>query len=294
MWRFRGSPHYIDQQGDRLGVSKILTDRARHNQEMYRVSVLVGQLCERYHRTPKDGGLRDRVSGRTGADPGHARPVRARIGETPRPGGRRPGDRRRGPPGLRARPPGASFPGPLRLRRPAGARQTSSPIKAHRRPRTRNRNTRRQIMAYITPSRQRARRSPSSRRVVRQGHLENLIAANLNGTAAPGAADALGTGGHRRSARGGHVLPQDHRDQWHRRDHGEPRGLVHGHRGPDPEGHIPDAPGRQHGPQRVSRDGQRQREVLYASGITAGTYSLSVAVPSNSFAVPVRRRTPRG
>ncbi len=56
MWRFRGSPHYIDQQGNRLGVSKILTDRARHNSEMYRVSVLVGQLCERYHRTPKDGG----------------------------------------------------------------------------------------------------------------------------------------------------------------------------------------------------------------------------------------------
>ncbi|MGP0063534.1 MAG: hypothetical protein ACLQGP_08050 [Isosphaeraceae bacterium] len=56
MWRFRGSPHYIDQQGNRLGVSKILTDQARHNQEMYRVSVLVGQLCERYYRTPKDGG----------------------------------------------------------------------------------------------------------------------------------------------------------------------------------------------------------------------------------------------
>jgi hypothetical protein len=56
MWRFRGSPHYIDQQGDRLGVSRILTDRARHNQEMYRVSILVGQLCERYYRTPKDGG----------------------------------------------------------------------------------------------------------------------------------------------------------------------------------------------------------------------------------------------
>ncbi len=56
MWRYRGSPHYIDQQGDRLGVSKILTDRARHNSEMYRVSVLIGQLCERYHRTPKDGG----------------------------------------------------------------------------------------------------------------------------------------------------------------------------------------------------------------------------------------------
>ena len=56
MWRFRGSPHYIDQQGDRLGVPKILTDRARHNPEIYRVSVLIGQLCERYHRAPKDNG----------------------------------------------------------------------------------------------------------------------------------------------------------------------------------------------------------------------------------------------
>jgi hypothetical protein len=56
MWRFRGSPHYIDQQGDRLGVPKILTDRARHNPEIYRVSVLIGQLCERYHRAPKHGG----------------------------------------------------------------------------------------------------------------------------------------------------------------------------------------------------------------------------------------------
>jgi hypothetical protein len=53
MWRFRGSPHYIEQQGARLGVSKTLVDRARHNSEIYRVSVLAGQLCERYHRAPK-------------------------------------------------------------------------------------------------------------------------------------------------------------------------------------------------------------------------------------------------
>ena len=54
MWRFRGSPHYIDQQGERLGVPKILTDRARHNPEIYRVSVLIGQLCERYHRSRRE------------------------------------------------------------------------------------------------------------------------------------------------------------------------------------------------------------------------------------------------
>ena len=56
MWRFRGTPYYLDAQGERLGLSKVLTDRARHNPEVYRVSVLLGQLCERYHRAPKEGG----------------------------------------------------------------------------------------------------------------------------------------------------------------------------------------------------------------------------------------------
>jgi hypothetical protein len=56
MWRFRGTPHYLDAQGDRLGLSKVLTDRARHNPEVYRVSVLLGQLCERYHRAPRQEG----------------------------------------------------------------------------------------------------------------------------------------------------------------------------------------------------------------------------------------------
>jgi hypothetical protein len=56
MWRFRGTPYYLDAQGERLGLSKVLTDRARHNPEVYRVSVLLGQLCERYHRASKEGG----------------------------------------------------------------------------------------------------------------------------------------------------------------------------------------------------------------------------------------------
>ena len=56
MWRFRGTPYYLDAQGERLGLSKALTDRARHNPEVYRVSVLLGQLCERYHRASKEGG----------------------------------------------------------------------------------------------------------------------------------------------------------------------------------------------------------------------------------------------
>jgi hypothetical protein len=54
VWRFRGTPHYLDAQGDRLGLSKTQVDRARTNPEIHRVSTLLGQLCERYHRAPKD------------------------------------------------------------------------------------------------------------------------------------------------------------------------------------------------------------------------------------------------
>jgi hypothetical protein len=54
MWRFRGLPHYLDAQGERLGISKVLIDRARHNAEAHRISVLLGQLAERYHRLPRE------------------------------------------------------------------------------------------------------------------------------------------------------------------------------------------------------------------------------------------------
>jgi len=74
MWRFRGSPHYIDQQGDRLGVPKILTDRARHNPEIYRVSILTGQLCERYHRAPKDNN-------RAAVSPAELAQIRGTLGQ---------------------------------------------------------------------------------------------------------------------------------------------------------------------------------------------------------------------
>lgn len=56
MWRFRGSPHYLDAQAARLGLPKVLADRARHNSEIYRVQVLVSQLCERYHAARKEDG----------------------------------------------------------------------------------------------------------------------------------------------------------------------------------------------------------------------------------------------
>jgi hypothetical protein len=56
MWRYRGTPHYLAQQAGRLGVSQVLADRARNNPEIYRCSVLLSQLCERYHRARKEDG----------------------------------------------------------------------------------------------------------------------------------------------------------------------------------------------------------------------------------------------
>jgi hypothetical protein len=56
MWRYRGTPPYLGQQAKRLGISQVLADRARHNQEIHRASVLLAQLCERYHRARKLDG----------------------------------------------------------------------------------------------------------------------------------------------------------------------------------------------------------------------------------------------
>jgi hypothetical protein len=56
LWRFRGTPHYLGQQTQRLGVTQVLADRARNNPEIYRVSVLLSQLCERYHKARKEDG----------------------------------------------------------------------------------------------------------------------------------------------------------------------------------------------------------------------------------------------
>jgi NAD(P)-dependent dehydrogenase (short-subunit alcohol dehydrogenase family) len=56
LWRYRGTPHYLAQQALRLGMTPVLADRARSNQEIYRVSVLLAQLCERYHKARKEDG----------------------------------------------------------------------------------------------------------------------------------------------------------------------------------------------------------------------------------------------
>ena len=56
MWHYRGTPHFLDAQAKRLGLSRVLTDRARNNPEIYRCSVLLAQLCERYHKARKEHG----------------------------------------------------------------------------------------------------------------------------------------------------------------------------------------------------------------------------------------------
>jgi hypothetical protein len=56
MWRFRGTPHYLAAQAKRLGITQVLADKARHNPEIYRLAVLLAQLCERYHKVPKEDG----------------------------------------------------------------------------------------------------------------------------------------------------------------------------------------------------------------------------------------------
>src|ERR1700675_2604014 len=56
MWRFRGTPPYLTAQAKRLGISQVLADRARHNPEIHRATVLLGQLCERCHRARKEDG----------------------------------------------------------------------------------------------------------------------------------------------------------------------------------------------------------------------------------------------
>ncbi len=56
LWRFRGLPHYMAAQGDRLSLPRILTDRTRHNAEGHKVSALLAQLCDRYHKARKEDG----------------------------------------------------------------------------------------------------------------------------------------------------------------------------------------------------------------------------------------------
>ncbi len=55
-YHYRGVPSFLDVQAKRLGISPVLRDRARHNKEIYHLSVLLAQLCERYHKARKENG----------------------------------------------------------------------------------------------------------------------------------------------------------------------------------------------------------------------------------------------
>jgi hypothetical protein len=53
MWRFKGTPHYLNEQAKRLGVSQVLADRARNNPEIYRCALLLAKLQDCFQRKPK-------------------------------------------------------------------------------------------------------------------------------------------------------------------------------------------------------------------------------------------------
>lgn len=56
LWHFRGTPEFLHRQADRLRSTHHLADLARHNKEIYRISILLNQLCERYHKARKENG----------------------------------------------------------------------------------------------------------------------------------------------------------------------------------------------------------------------------------------------
>jgi len=56
VYRFKGTPFYLDRQAERLGLPRVLTDRARHNKEIHEIATLLGQLCERWHQARKLAG----------------------------------------------------------------------------------------------------------------------------------------------------------------------------------------------------------------------------------------------
>ncbi len=144
-------------------------------------------------------------------------------------------------------------------------------------------------MAYISPS---ITASGTTFAQLQAGgaskHLENLIAANLNGTQAPSAAPTVsvsGTGGL--LAAGSYYLKIT-----------ETNGIGETTASPESAqfnvtaGQIPTVtfPTLQVG--NIARNvyltpagGASGSEVLYADGITAGTYGLSAVAPSSSFAV---------
>ena len=93
----------------RLGITQVLVDRARHNQEIYRVQVLLSQLCERYHKARKEDGRPVLHMTELAQIKGTLQQCRAGILQAPRPGRRRGRDDRRSLPGFRDQQPDRHF-----------------------------------------------------------------------------------------------------------------------------------------------------------------------------------------
>ena len=111
-------PTISSQQAVRLGITQVLADRARNNQEIYRVSVLLAQLCERYHKARKEDGRPvlprpelDQVRGTLHQAEQECAKLHALAGDRGR-------DDRRGLPGFRARAAARHFAVLSRLRHP--------------------------------------------------------------------------------------------------------------------------------------------------------------------------------
>ncbi len=120
------------------------------------------------------------------------------------------------------------------------------------------------------------------------GLLERLIAANFPGTAAPGAPTLSATGG---GTSGGNLAAGTYYIKVT-----ETNGIGETTAGPEvsvtiASGNIPQVTFAALQAGNVARNvyvgTASGAEVLYASGITAGTFNLSAAIPTSSYAVPV-------
>jgi len=120
------------------------------------------------------------------------------------------------------------------------------------------------------------------------GQLERLIAANLLGTAAPGAPTLSPTGG---GTSGGNLTPGTYYVKVT-----ETNGIGETTASAElnvtiAAGNIPQVTFAALQPGNSARNVYvgtvSGAEVLYATGITAATYNLSAAIPTNSYAVPV-------
>lgn len=56
LWHYNGTPEFLHRQADRLRSTHHLAGIAIHNKEVHRISVILNQLCERYHKARKEDG----------------------------------------------------------------------------------------------------------------------------------------------------------------------------------------------------------------------------------------------